>query len=451
MKKMYLNSLTKRFVVLLLGVVSPALVGAQCGWDLSFAYGNSSASSVNRYNNVMYDNGKFFYVESGSNRIANIFGSTWEYGVLDNTSQPVRAYCRFRLHNGQFYYIGTNNRIYRTMWSLGASKWVTEQVNIYAPDVRSNSHIDVASNGDVFFVGTDSKIRRIYGSGNNQWQLMPAENLVDTHSDLVVDNDNRVWFLRNGALVYYHKFYGQYDPWGVIPLLANNWISPYSPIIIRDKVNDFNDEVFWVNTSGYLSQSVTSSVPHGGHSTWTWAFNAQVSRNSFAVGDDKIVYVGDDGKIWNAYKDASGTLHNNPLSSAVVAGSPSPIHFGNSLPVTFGGGQSVFSNKLMMFEWDGSGCQTVGQSGGFVMTEANMEKRIEVYPNPAKDNIFIESVGYSNHVEVSIYNMAGIQFYNKTVNVGEKVTLNISDLASGIYILKTTASGEVNTQKIVKQ
>ena len=75
----------------------------------------------------------------------------------------------------------------------------------------------------------------------------------------------------------------------------------------------------------------------------------------------------------------------------------------------------------------------------------------EIYPNPANDKITIENISKSRALDkmISIYNIEG-QIIIQTPMQQQKIELNISDLANGIYILKLSNSENILIKKFVK-
>ena len=74
-------------------------------------------------------------------------------------------------------------------------------------------------------------------------------------------------------------------------------------------------------------------------------------------------------------------------------------------------------------------------------------KEYTVYPNPANDVIFIkgEEIQF-----VEIYNSIGMRVISKNVNASESI--NIADLASGMYFVRILdKKGNISTTKIVKR
>ncbi len=70
---------------------------------------------------------------------------------------------------------------------------------------------------------------------------------------------------------------------------------------------------------------------------------------------------------------------------------------------------------------------------------------LKIYPNPAKNNLFIETT-LNSDIHVSIVNMLGNEVVNTKVTNN---TVNVSNLASGIYIVKITEEGKNSTKKLI--
>ena len=82
------------------------------------------------------------------------------------------------------------------------------------------------------------------------------------------------------------------------------------------------------------------------------------------------------------------------------------------------------------------------------LVRLNLDKACSIYPNPAKDELTITS-DY-NIKALEIYNELGVKVRETLLNT-QKVTINISELASGSYILKLQTSKGTITKKFVKK
>src|SRR5690554_1595826 len=88
-------------------------------------------------------------------------------------------------------------------------------------------------------------------------------------------------------------------------------------------------------------------------------------------------------------------------------------------------------------------------------TEDFLKEKINVYPNPAKDilNIDLSDELLSNPLSYALYDLLGKQIANGSLAVSQNHPINVSNLATGVYLLKIT---DQNTQvsqqfKIIKE
>lgn len=70
---------------------------------------------------------------------------------------------------------------------------------------------------------------------------------------------------------------------------------------------------------------------------------------------------------------------------------------------------------------------------------------LRMFPNPAKNNLFIETA-LNGDINVSIVNMLGKEVVNTNV---VNNTVNVSNLTSGIYIVRVTEEGKTSTKKLI--
>ena len=73
---------------------------------------------------------------------------------------------------------------------------------------------------------------------------------------------------------------------------------------------------------------------------------------------------------------------------------------------------------------------------------------LELYPNPAKNQLFIKS----NKIieQVGLYNAIGKRVFQQKHN-NKIVQLFLNGLAKGIYFVKILSEGKLSTQKIIVQ
>ena len=78
-------------------------------------------------------------------------------------------------------------------------------------------------------------------------------------------------------------------------------------------------------------------------------------------------------------------------------------------------------------------------------------KFISLFPNPAKNTVEIVSNEFLNKgLEVIIYNMTGRMILNKNYdNETGKITLDLSNISSGNYILELKNNDDIFHKKLV--
>ncbi|MDR0605547.1 MAG: T9SS type A sorting domain-containing protein, partial [Bacteroidales bacterium] len=72
---------------------------------------------------------------------------------------------------------------------------------------------------------------------------------------------------------------------------------------------------------------------------------------------------------------------------------------------------------------------------------------INVYPNPAKDNIYITLPENISQAVFALYDIQGKVLIRK--EIGSQETLSVSNLAGGIYIYHVITDKQTHTGKII--
>ena len=99
---------------------------------------------------------------------------------------------------------------------------------------------------------------------------------------------------------------------------------------------------------------------------------------------------------------------------------------------------------------------TFAQVGGGALKRSKQYERartennatLSVYPNPATDIMKVESTQTVGSYEV--YDINGARVIRNEPNA-KAFTLDLRDLPSGTYLLKTVSEGSTQTQRIVKE
>ena len=81
-------------------------------------------------------------------------------------------------------------------------------------------------------------------------------------------------------------------------------------------------------------------------------------------------------------------------------------------------------------------------------TDSFAVSKIKLYPNPTSNVLNIESVGTIQNI--AIFNVLGQEVMNKTTNES-LLSLDVSGLNAGIYVIKTVIDGTVSSTKFIKE
>lgn len=87
------------------------------------------------------------------------------------------------------------------------------------------------------------------------------------------------------------------------------------------------------------------------------------------------------------------------------------------------------------------------------INESNsFENTFDIYPNPTSNVLSINTSNATSPIEFTIYNFQGIKIKTIKQTVGtSSISINISDLSSGMYFISTNISGSTLTKKIIKE
>lgn len=84
------------------------------------------------------------------------------------------------------------------------------------------------------------------------------------------------------------------------------------------------------------------------------------------------------------------------------------------------------------------------------ITEENLANSISVFPNPAVDNLIIETSNNEMVTAVKVYDVLGKLLVNNNISETARLELNVSDLEKGIYYVEITTASGVAVKKFNK-
>lgn len=79
------------------------------------------------------------------------------------------------------------------------------------------------------------------------------------------------------------------------------------------------------------------------------------------------------------------------------------------------------------------------------------KEKCVLYPNPAKDQLTIQMYSSEGSVAVEVYNQIGTLCMSQAISNSQETTLDLGNLAQGIYIVKIISGNEVHTERIIKE
>ena len=169
----------------------------------------------------------------------------------------------------------------------------------------------------------------------------------------------------------------------------------------------------------------------------------RIKPNICAVGSNTIVA----DPYWDGITSSSGTSFSSPTIAGMTA------CLWQAIP--------ELNNKQIMeaIEWSSSQYNNPDNDYGYGIPDYQLAyimvdvKKISsdgnnlmVYPNPAKDILFLENL--TDHMVVEIYDINGKLVY---LNSSQSNTVNVNHLHSGVYILKVVTANHVETIRFLKE
>lgn len=165
--------------------------------------------------------------------------------------------------------------------------------------------------------------------------------------------------------------------------------------------------------------------------------SANVLEIEFDESDSLWAVFGDQNDVPIAIAKLSGTNWTSVFDT-----NNSPIDFSQFYGLEFDAAGNLWVN-------DENALHTIltANSPGWLKTNALEIQSIEVYPNPAEENLWVRK-STLGETELQIMDASGRTVYNTTL-VSEETELNISFLISGVYFVKMNDCQ--NVVKLVKQ
>ncbi len=266
---------------------------------------------------------------------------------------------------------------------------------------------------------------------------------------------------------------------------GNNWViktsnTNYAPYYTYFKNNDTGFvggiyDTILVTTNGGNNWTLKSFEPYNGN---ILSFNFINANIGFGTGINTVVKTTNGGETWTSLQDVLAnympSLYFTGMNIGYIVGgnwSPDamPIFMGSVILKTIDGGitwdslVNIASSKMLnsIFFTNSNTGFIVGSNGTILKTSNGGEttiqentkiQNINIYPNPANNNVFIEipSNFLISKLILTISDINGRQIIEQQISF-EKTEVNITNLPKGVYVVKVFNNNNVLVKKLVKQ
>lgn len=194
-------------------------------------------------------------------------------------------------------------------------------------------------------------------------------------------------------------------------------------------------------TSGTKSVGQKLTVSHG-----------KLYRFSFFY-ITKIIAAEHGCRIWCHWEDAEGKTITDPLTDDILQPSDymkSESWQKFSVEIAAPMNAEKFSLEVRTYQ------NSIAHLDNFIfeeiyatVTEYKNGSRAEIYPNPVQDNLIINNI--RNLQQVDIFDFKGTSVWSSHFSGEQMVTIPVSGLSPGVYILKIHSDGEIITGRFVRK
>ncbi len=333
---------------------------------------------------------------------------------------------------------GTVSNSYST-GEINGNNYVGGLVGISSYGEISNSYSTVEINGNDYvggLVGISSygEISNSYSTGEINGNNYVG-GLVGISSDGEISNSYSTGEIN-----------GNNDVGGLVGILYGEMSNSYS----TGEINGNNSVGGLVGSSiGEMSNSYSTGKINGNNCVGglVGAYNGEIS-NSYSTGEingnnDVGGLVGAyNGEIINSFWNTETSGQNTGVGSGINEGAIGKTTAEMKLQFTyvdwdFTGTWKMEADNYPVLQWQAE------SNEAFIVTSDN---NIKIYPNPAKDKLFIK--GNTENTNVKIYNLQGQLVLEKVLN--DKF-IDISQLPTGLYTLKIQNKNNVFIEKLIKE
>ncbi|MEO7991468.1 MAG: FG-GAP-like repeat-containing protein [Chryseolinea sp.] len=212
----------------------------------------------------------------------------------------------------------------------------------------------------------------------------------------------------------------------------------------------------WQKFDGTIFNNLSNAGGYTGTTTPTLTIN---TTGSVGAGDYQCAVSGDfAASIFSQTVSltftTSTTLAEITVNGTTLTASPGDTYqwYQNGDAVANATGQSfeynIFENGVYQVDVTDNGCTSTSTPFEYLITNIeNFSDELKIYPNPVKENIFIES-----KPPYTLYIISTTGSVVRKINSNTRETsLDLSELANGLYILRLENNKTIRYQRIVKK
>ena len=204
------------------------------------------------------------------------------------------------------------------------------------------------------------------------------------------------------------------------------------------------------------SVAITHNIPDTGYLldtnyNVTVTASSSASKHGFQMTAEKV---SDDSKIGTLIAGSSSSLTNGNANITHTSASNSSWSFQWKSPATDEGRVTFFAASVAANGNGGtSGDQVVTGDSGSISSLSVADAKLldfKMYPNPSITYLTIQLPSGGNEATVEFYDAMGRLSLSKKIDTSDP-QINVSNLSSGVYLLKVLSEGKVGTQKFIKE
>jgi len=334
------------------------------------------------------------------------------YSVAD---ADVNFYCMY-VYENDVYTGGIVGYYYGTVWKNGTLLFqsTTSSTVVNSVSVSNGNVYACGDNGYDAVVWRNGTILYTLAQGSSRnpayatsMQIIGSDIYVAGYEGLV---SGKVW--KNGTLLYN---------------VGENEGYYISDIAISDNdvyVTGYTNGVAKVWKNGvelYSENGAFSSISINGNDVYVAGYTPNI------IGTNKFAKVWKNGTV--LYQLSDGTTDARAENICFFN---NDVYF-STTTFTYPSQHIIWKNGVKLYDMGSQGANAICIRSSSNTPIANIERQnLQIYPNPVKDELFIQSETDINKIE--IYDIAGKQMLTGNLSSGKSI--NVSVLPAGVYVLK---------------